>query len=80
HVSALPAASFRFPVTRDTFAVRLIVPLTGPIGIFHPLEMHHAGRTIIKTCPNETGFYRIVNIQILYAFLRATAFSAASTI
>ncbi|HEU0226607.1 MAG TPA: hypothetical protein VFQ86_02630, partial [Arachidicoccus soli] len=48
HVSALPAASFRFPVTRDTFAVRLIVPLTGPIGIFHPLEMHHAGRTTKK--------------------------------
>jgi hypothetical protein len=33
--SALPAASFRFHLAVDTFAVRLIVPLAGPIEDFH---------------------------------------------
>src|SRR5690606_3425157 len=33
--SALPAASFRFHLAVDTLAVRLIVPLTGPIVDFH---------------------------------------------
>ena len=34
--SALPAASFRFHLAMDTLAVRLMVPLTGPIGDLHP--------------------------------------------
>ncbi|MDZ4185086.1 MAG: hypothetical protein U1D97_08935 [Desulfuromonadales bacterium] len=33
--SALPAASFRFHLAVDTLAVRLIVPLAGPIEDFH---------------------------------------------
>ncbi len=36
--SALPAASFRFPLAMDTLAVKLIVPPTGSIGDFHSLE------------------------------------------
>ena len=34
--SALPSASFRFHLAMDTLAVRLMVPLTGPIGELHP--------------------------------------------
>jgi hypothetical protein len=33
--SALPAASFRFAVTRDTLAVRLTLPLAGCVEDFH---------------------------------------------
>src|SRR5688500_10623442 len=33
--SALPAASFRFPVARDTLAVRLTFPLTGHVEDLH---------------------------------------------
>src|ERR1700722_10937691 len=33
--SALPAASSRFPVARDTLAVRLTLPLTGRVEDFH---------------------------------------------
>ncbi len=35
-VSALPAASFRFHLAVDTLAVRLTVPLVGPVGDSHP--------------------------------------------
>ena len=34
--SALPSASSRFAVTRDTLAVRLTLPLAGRVGDFHP--------------------------------------------
>jgi len=34
--SALPAASFRFHLTMDTLAVRLVVPLAGSTGDLHP--------------------------------------------
>ena len=33
--SALPSASFRFAVARDTLAVRLTVPLAGPVEDLH---------------------------------------------
>jgi len=33
---ALPAASFRFHLTMDTLAVRLVVPLAGSTGDLHP--------------------------------------------
>ena len=33
--SALPAASFRFPLAMDTLAVRLTVPLAGSVRNFH---------------------------------------------
>ena len=34
--SALPAASFRFRLTADTLAVRLMIPPAGVIRDFHP--------------------------------------------
>jgi len=34
-VSALPSASSRFAVTRDTLAVRLTLPLAGQVEDFH---------------------------------------------
>jgi hypothetical protein len=55
--SALPAASFRFHLTMDTLAVRLTVPLTGPVGdltsaklgrSLTPKWVRPAGRTLIK--------------------------------
>ena len=44
--SVLPAASFRFSLTTDTLAVRLMVPTVGPIEDFHlkvgvPCRAHH---------------------------------------
>ena len=44
--SVLPAASFRFGLTTDTLAVRLMVPAVGPIEDFHlqvsvPCRAHH---------------------------------------
>jgi hypothetical protein len=46
--SVLLTASFRFHLTMDTLAVRLIVPLIGPIRDFHSLELRHARRTTKK--------------------------------
>ena len=45
--SVLPAASFRFHLTMDTLAVRLTVPLTGPV-----VDLHHR---VIKPTPREVG-------------------------
>jgi len=42
----LPPASFRFAVTHDTLAIGCILPTTGRIKDFHPLERAPAGRTI----------------------------------
>ena len=44
--SALPSASSRFAVTRDTLAVRLTLPLAGCVEDFHlqvdaPCRAHH---------------------------------------
>ena len=39
--SALPAASFRFRLTTDTLAVRLMVPPAGAIGDFHSQVIAH---------------------------------------
>ena len=44
--SALPSASFRFTVARDTLAVRLTLPLVGRVEDFHlqvsaPCRAHH---------------------------------------
>ena len=44
--SALPSASSRFPVTRNTLAVRLTLPLVGRVEDFHlqvsaPCRAHH---------------------------------------
>jgi hypothetical protein len=47
--SALPSASFRFAVARDTLAVRLTLPLAGRVEDFHlrvsaPCRAHHKKR------------------------------------
>jgi len=49
--SVLPAASFRFHLTMDTLAVRLIVPLAGPI------EDLHLQVTISATTAEIDGAY-----------------------
>ena len=41
----LPRASFRFRLTVDTLAIGYILPTTGRIRDFHPLERAPAGRT-----------------------------------
>jgi len=43
--SVLPAASSRSHLAMDTLAVRLTVPLAGPVGDFHPQVLRHAWRT-----------------------------------
>ena len=40
----LPTASFRFRLTTDTLAVRLMVPTTKPIADFHRQVTAHVGR------------------------------------
>ena len=49
-VSLLPhPASFRFHLAMDTLAFGCILPTTGRIRDFHPLETCAAGRTAEKT-------------------------------
>src|SRR6516165_9731928 len=48
--SALPTASFRFPVAQDTLAVRLTLPLAGRVEDFHlqagaPCRAHRQKKT-----------------------------------
>ena len=55
-VSLFPhPASFRFHLTMDTLAFGYILPTTGWIRDFNPLETCAAGRTDIKT-PIQNGF------------------------
>lgn len=50
-VSLFPhPASFRFRLTTDTLAFGFLLPATGRIRVFHPLETCAAGRTQ-KDCP-----------------------------
>ena len=52
-VSSSYPASFRFEVTLDTLAFGYILPTTGRIRDFNPLETCAARRTIRKTCQPE---------------------------
>lgn len=50
-VSLFPhPASFRFRLTTDTLAFGFLLPATGRIRVFHPLDTCAAGRTQ-KDCP-----------------------------
>ena len=51
--SALPAASFRFRLATDTLAVRLTVPLAGPVEDFH-LQIIDEPPQLIKGCGSTT--------------------------
>ena len=70
--SALPAASFRFYLTIDTLAVRLTVPLTGPVEDFHLQVGAPAGRTYTKgaafAAPLFLVLYRLNNAAVEPAF------------
>ena len=56
-VSLFPhPASFRFHLTMDTLAFGYILPTTGWIRDFNPLETCAAGRTIKKN-PDHSGFF-----------------------
>ena len=50
----LPPASFKFAVAHDTLALGCILPTTGRIRDFHPLERAPAGRTTKKRGPPTT--------------------------
>ena len=57
-VSLLPhPASFRFHLTVDTLAFGCILPATGRIRVFHPLETCTAGRTQKKLPLLSGSFY-----------------------
>ncbi|MEE0158584.1 MAG: hypothetical protein U0H96_02910, partial [Christensenellales bacterium] len=60
-------ASFRFRLTTDTLAFGYLLPATGRIRVFHPLETCAAGRTQ-KTLPSHFGGKRF--------YLNHKAFSA----
>ncbi len=64
--SVLPAASFRFHLTMDTLAVRLTVPLTGPV-----VDLHHR---VVQPPPREVG---TAPIKALRAMLGAPQKSPA---
>lgn len=50
-VSLFPhPASFRFRLTTDTLAFGFLLPATGRIRVFHPLETGDAGRTHKRLC------------------------------
>ena len=57
-VSLFPhPASFRFHLTVDTLAFGCILPTTGRIRDFHPLETCAARRTIKGTVQSEPSLY-----------------------
>ena len=56
-VSLFPhPASFRFHLAMDTLAFGYILPATGRIRVFHPLETCAAGRTMYKNEPPDRRF------------------------
>ena len=48
-------ASFRFRLTTDTLAFGYLLPATGRIRVFHPLETCAAGRTHMKRKTHPYG-------------------------
>ena len=58
-------ASFRFHLTVDTLAFGCILPATGRIRDFHPLERALAGRTI-KGPPHRLGAAVLIIIMLFY--------------
>ena len=74
-VSLLPhPASFRFRLTADTLAFGYLLPATGRIRVFHPLETCAAGRT--KKAPrfddSERGLFLMVIIAQRISLTRMT--------
>ena len=58
-------ASFRFAVTCNTLAFGYILPTTGRIQDFHPLETCAARRTMKRTVRIERFFYFTADIAII---------------
>ena len=74
--SALPSASSRFAVTRDTLAVRLTLPLAGRVEDFHlqvsaPCRAHHQKAPPIQTggAPNTTAYWSIFSWSLVSSWL-----------
>ena len=84
--SALPSASSRFPVTRNTLAVRLTLPLVGRVEDFHlqvsaPCRAHHIkvtlhGRvtpSVFHTEIRRAIFLSPISICCIYNYNRYTS-------
>ena len=56
-------ASFRFHLAMDTLAFGYILPATGRIRDFHPLERAPAGRTIKNADPSEGAAFSYSSIH-----------------
>ena len=66
-VSLFPhPASFRFRLTTDTLAFGYLLPATGRIRVFHPLETCAAGRTQ----ENKQDFVKREFREVLFALWR----------
>ena len=59
-------ASFRFHLTMDTLAFGYILPTTGRIRDFNPLETCAARRTHKKKALLETAFAKVSNMTFYY--------------
>ena len=61
-------ASFGFHLAMDTLAFGYILPTTGRIRVFHPLETCAARRTIAKKLPatSVTGSLSFILLRIAY--------------
>ncbi|RGH08183.1 hypothetical protein DWW59_02330 [Firmicutes bacterium AF16-15] len=69
-VSLFPhPASFRFHLTVDTLAFGYILPTTGRIRDFNPLETCAAGRTTIKKTPAHAEVF--FSVLLITEFLRS---------
>ena len=72
-------ASFRFHLAMDTLAFGCILPATGRIRVFHPLETCAAGRTVTKHSPPKIGGlcfleqYNLTQLSVtIFSFLHLT--------
>ena len=64
-VSLFPhPASFRFHLAMDTLAFGYILPTTGRIRVFHPLETCAARRTILKRESDSDSLLRYIITNI----------------
>jgi len=69
-VSLFPhPASFRFHLTMDTLAFGYILPATGRIRVFHPLETCAAGRTVKTDRSERTG----PSLRIRFAYCASSS-------
>ena len=72
-------ASFRFRLTTDTLAFGYLLPATGRIRVFHPLETCAAERTYKRQCsPIKNGALPFIAVFKIKAYIHKSETSPHS--